>query len=96
MKMKKLFCLLTISVFLSGCEVKMGPSQFWDKIFRTQTDSSYYKNKSEDLIQALTADVAEYEYEPPPLPEPPVDEGSGPLPEQLVALVKLYETVAFV
>ena len=61
MDMKKLFYLLTISVFLSGCEVKMGPSQFWDKIFRTQTDSNYYKNKSEDLIQTLTADVAEYE-----------------------------------
>ena len=62
MNMQKLFYLLiTISVFLFGCEVKMGPSQFWDKIFRTQTDSNYYKNKSEDLIQTLTADVAEYE-----------------------------------
>ena len=61
MNMKKLFYLLIVSVFISGCEVKLGPSQFWDKIFRTQTDSNYYKNKSENLIQALTADVAEYE-----------------------------------
>ena len=61
MNMQKLFYLLIISVFIFGCEVKMGPSQFWDKIFRTQTDSNYYKNKSEDLIQTLTADVAEYE-----------------------------------
>lgn len=57
----KFFLLLIISVLFSGCEVKMGPSQFWSKIFRTQTDSNYYKNKSEDLIQALTSDVAEYE-----------------------------------
>ena len=61
MNMQKLFYLLIISVFIFGCEVKMGPSQFWDKVFRTQTDSNYYKNKSEDLIQTLTADVAEYE-----------------------------------
>jgi hypothetical protein len=61
MNMKKLFYLLIISVFISGCEVKLGPSPFLDKIFRTQTDSNYYKNKSEDLIQTLTADVAEYE-----------------------------------
>ena len=61
MYMKTLFYLLTISVFLSGCEVKMGPSQFWDKIFRTQTDSNYYKNKSEDLVNYLTENIEEYE-----------------------------------
>ena len=59
--MNKLFCLLIISILFSGCEVKMGPSQFWSKVFRTQTDSNYYKDKSEGLIQTLTSDVAEYE-----------------------------------
>ena len=39
----------------------MGPSQFWDKLFRTQTDSKYYMGKTEDLVQTLTEDVAEYE-----------------------------------
>ncbi len=43
------------------CEVKMSPSQFQDKVFRTQTDSNYYKDKSEGLIQALTLGVEEYE-----------------------------------
>lgn len=61
MNMQKLFYLLILSFFVSGCEVKMGPAQFWDKVFRTQTDSNYYRDKSEDLIQTLTADVAEYE-----------------------------------
>ena len=61
MNTRTLFYLLIISIFISGCEVKMGPSQFWDKVFRTQTDSNYYRDKSEDLIQALTAGVEEYE-----------------------------------
>jgi len=61
MKLQKLLYLL-IAVFLfSGCEVKMGPSQFWSKVFRTQTDSKYYMGKTEDLVQALTQDVEEYE-----------------------------------
>ncbi len=53
MNTRTFFYLLIISVFISGREVKMGPSQFRDKVFRTQTDSNYYKDKSEDLIQAL-------------------------------------------
>ena len=62
MKFQKLFYLLLVAVFLfSGCEVKMGPSQFWSKLFRTQTDSKYYMGKTEDLVQTLTGDVAEYE-----------------------------------
>ena len=62
MKFQKLFCLLIVAVFLfSGCEIKLGPSQFWDKLFRTQTDSKYYMGKTEDLVQTLTEDVAEYE-----------------------------------
>lgn len=61
MTIRSFLYLLIFSFFISGCEVKMGPSQFWSKVFRTQTDSNYYKDKSEDLIQTLTADVEEYE-----------------------------------
>jgi hypothetical protein len=61
MDIRKLFYLLILSFFISGCEVKLGPSQFWSKVFRTQTDSNYYKNKSEDLINYLTENIEEYE-----------------------------------
>ena len=61
MNMQKLFYLLIISFIISGCEVKLGPSQFWSKVFRTQTDSNYYKNKSEDIVNYLTQNVEEYE-----------------------------------
>ena len=61
MDIRKLFYLLIISIFMSGCEVKLGPSQFWSKVFRTQTDSNYYKNKSEDLVNYLTENIEEYE-----------------------------------
>jgi hypothetical protein len=61
MDIRKILFLLIVSFFISGCEVKLGPSQFWSKIFRTQTDSNYYKNKSENLVKSLTENVAEYE-----------------------------------
>ena len=61
MKLKKLLYLLITVLLFSGCEVKMGPSTFWSKVFRTQTDSKYYMGKTEDLVQSLTEDVAEYE-----------------------------------
>jgi len=61
MDIRKLFYLLIISIFISGCEVKLGPSKFWSKVFRTQTDSNYYKNKSEDLVNYLTENIEEYE-----------------------------------
>ena len=61
MDIRKLFYLLIISFFISGCEVKLGPSQFWSKVFRTQTASDYYKNKSEDLVNYLTENIEEYE-----------------------------------
>ena len=57
MDIRKLFYLLILSFFISGCEVKLGPSQFWSKVFRTQTDSNYYKNKSEDLVNYLTENI---------------------------------------
>ena len=61
MDIRKLFYLFIISFFISSCEVKLGPSQFWSKVFRTQTDSNYYKNKSEDLVNYLTENIEEYE-----------------------------------
>ena len=61
MDTSKLFCLFIISFFISGCEVKLGPSQFWSKVFRTQTDSNYYRNKSENLVNYLTESIEEYE-----------------------------------
>lgn len=61
MNRRKIYCLFIILFFISGCEVKMAPSHFWTKLFRTQTDSNYYKEKSEDLVKSLTEDVAEYE-----------------------------------
>ena len=61
MDFQKLFSLLMISFFISGCEVKLGPSQFWSKVFRTQTDSNYYRNKSENLVNYLTESIEEYE-----------------------------------
>ena len=61
MKIQKSLYLLITILFFAGCEVKMGPSQFWSKLFRTQTDSKYYMGKTEDLVNTLTEDVAEYE-----------------------------------
>jgi TolB-like protein len=61
MNMRKFLYLLIVTFFISGCEVKMAPSHFWTKLFRTQTDSNYYKEKSEDLVQSLTNNIAEYE-----------------------------------
>ena len=61
MDIRKLFYLFIISFFISACEVKLGPSQFWSKVFRTQTDSNYYKNKYEDIVNYLTENIEEYE-----------------------------------
>ncbi len=61
MKIQKSLYLLITILFFTGCEVKMGPSQFWSKLFRTQTDSKYYMGKTENLVKILTEDVAEYE-----------------------------------
>ena len=61
MNTRKFLYVLMIAFFFSGCEVKLGPSNFWSKLFRTQTDSNYYKGKSADLVKSLTEDVEEYE-----------------------------------
>ena len=61
MNTRKWLTLLLLTFFISGCEVKMAPSHFWSKMLRTQTDSNYYKDKSSELVQNLTVDIAEYE-----------------------------------
>lgn len=57
----KLISLIIVVVFLSACEVKLAPSQFWEKVFTPDTDSEYYQKKSENLVQHLTKGVEEYE-----------------------------------
>ncbi|MGP0565669.1 hypothetical protein ACTRW9_11260 [Nitrospina sp. 32_T5] len=57
----KAICMVLILVFLSACEVKMAPSQFWETVFTPDTDSEYYKKKSENLVTDLTHGVQEYE-----------------------------------
>ena len=61
MKITQLFYLLTLTVFLVGCEVKMAPSETWSEWFKTQTDSSYYQGKAEKLVKKLSKDTFEYE-----------------------------------
>lgn len=61
MKNLKWISLLCALVFLGGCELKVAPSQFWDKIFKPDTDSKYYQKKSEKLVRRLTENVEEYE-----------------------------------
>lgn len=57
----KLICMIIVVVFLAACEVKMAPSQFWEKVFAPDTDSEYYRKKSENLVMDLTKGVEEYE-----------------------------------
>lgn len=57
----KVIGLVFILVFLSACEVKMAPSKFWETVFTPDTDSEYYKKKSENLVQNLTQGAQEYE-----------------------------------
>ncbi|TDJ52949.1 MAG: hypothetical protein E2O43_02730 [Nitrospina sp.] len=57
----RLIALVAACSLLAGCEVKFGPSNFWDRWFTPETDTEYYQEKSEDLVDAITRDVAEYE-----------------------------------
>jgi TolB-like protein len=61
MNAMKMMCWVSLLIFLSACEVKMGPSEYWSKIFRTQSDSSYYKEKMESLIEAVSKNITDYE-----------------------------------
>jgi len=57
----RLIALFTAVLFMAGCEVKLGPSNFWDKWFKPETDTEYYQGKSDDLVDTITRDVEEYE-----------------------------------
>ena len=39
----------------------MAPTEYWSKLFRTQTDSRYYQGKSEGLTNQIAKDIEEYE-----------------------------------
>ncbi len=55
--------LILTALFLmtSACEVRMAPSDYWSRLFRTQTDSDYYRDKAEDLVETLSQDLQEYD-----------------------------------
>lgn len=57
----RLVALFMAVLFMAGCEVKLGPSSFWDKWFKPETDTEYYQDKSDDLVDTITRDVEEYE-----------------------------------
>jgi len=53
--------LLLLLPLVTACEVKMAPSDGWSTWFKTQSDSSYYKGKAENLVKKLSRDTFEYE-----------------------------------
>jgi hypothetical protein len=61
MKTCRTFYLILFITLLSACELRMAPTEYWSKLFRTQTDSSYYQGKSESLANQITEDIEEYE-----------------------------------
>ena len=61
MKTHRIFYPILLLILLSACEVRMAPTEYWSKLFRTQTDSSYYQGKSESLTNQIAKDIEEYE-----------------------------------
>ncbi len=55
-----LMALLIAVTLLAGCEIKFDPSRIWNW-GKTETDTEYYQDKSDDLVDTITRDVAEYE-----------------------------------
>lgn len=53
--------LLLAFTLLAGCEIKFDPGQTWDKWFKPETDTEYYEEKSDVLVEFITRDVEEYE-----------------------------------
>ncbi len=60
-KFAPLIAFLTALILLAGCEIKFDPSRTWDKWFKPETDTEYYQDKSDDLVDTITRDVEEYE-----------------------------------
>ena len=61
MKICRTFYPILFIILLSACELRMAPTEYWSKLFRTQTDSSYYQGKSENLANQIAKDIEEYE-----------------------------------
>ena len=61
MKTYRIFYPILLLSLLSACTIKMGPTEYLEKLFRTQTDSSYYQGKSESLTNEIAKDIEEYE-----------------------------------
>jgi TolB-like protein len=61
-KSKSIPCIAFLSalIFLAGCELKFDPSRIWSW-GKTETDTEYYQDKSDDLVDTITRDVQEYE-----------------------------------
>ena len=57
---RSLYFILFITL-LSACEFRMAPTEYWSKLFRTQTDSIYYQGKAESLTSHIAKDIEEYE-----------------------------------
>ncbi|MEC7641559.1 MAG: hypothetical protein VYC17_05325 [Nitrospinota bacterium] len=57
----KTFIAFTAIVFLSACEVYMAPSNFIKNVFKSESDSSYYRSRARILVKKLTGKVGEYE-----------------------------------
>ena len=60
MKIKTFFAL-TAFIFLSACEIYMAPSNFVKKVFKSESDSGYYRSRARTLVKKLTRKVEEYE-----------------------------------
>ena len=61
-KLIPFIALWTAMTLLAGCEFKFDPSKIWNW-GTTETDTEYYQDKSDDLVETITRDVQEYETE---------------------------------
>ena len=61
MKTYKIFYPILLLSLLSACTIKMDLPEGMEKLFRTQTDSSYYQGKAESITSQIANDIEEYE-----------------------------------
>ena len=61
MKNAKIAVALISILFLTACELYMAPKASINNSFRPETDSNYYKMKSQRLVNELTRDTYEYQ-----------------------------------
>lgn len=79
MKLLKIITLLTALLFITACEVRMAPSDYWSRLFKTETDTKYYRKKAESLVEELSKDVAEYDINRVTVVDLVNDEGKAPI-----------------